>query len=72
MKVIEEIRECIASRLWHLIVSRSNLMDDLRAAKDYFLLANGEFYQTFLEEARVIMSLAPTSTVQYDLNIGPL
>ena len=43
-KVVEEIRECIASRLWHLIVLRSNLMEDLRAAKDYFLLAKGEFY----------------------------
>ena len=71
-KVVEEIRECIASRLWHLIVLRSNLMEDLRAAKDYFLLAKGEFYQTFLEEARTIMSLAPTSTVEYDLNMGPL
>ena len=47
-------------------------MEDLRAAKDYFLLAKGEFYQTFLEEARTIMSLAPTSTVEYDLNAGPL
>ena len=70
-KVIEEIRECIASRLWHLIVLRSNLMEDLRAAKDYFLLGKGEFYQTFLEEARSIMSLAPQSTVEYDLNAGP-
>ena len=43
-RVIEEIRECIASRLWHLIVIRSNLIEDLRAAKDYFLLAKGEFY----------------------------
>ena len=43
-KVIEEIRECIASRLWHLVVIRSNLLDDLKAAKDYFLMANGEFY----------------------------
>lgn len=71
-KVVEEIRECIASRLWHLIVLRSNLMEDLRAAKDYFLLAKGEFYQTFLEEARSLMALAPTSTVEYDLNAGPL
>ena len=50
--MIEEIRECIASRLWHLTVIRSDLMEDMRAAKDYFLLAKGEFYQTFLEEAR--------------------
>ena len=43
-------------------------MDDLRAAKDFFLLAKGEFYQTFLEESRLLMSLPPTSTVEYDLN----
>jgi len=36
------------------------------------LLAKGEFYQTFLDEARMLMSLAPTSTVEYDLNAGPL
>ena len=36
-------------------------MEDLKAAKDYFLLAKGEFYQTFLEEARNLMSMAPTS-----------
>ena len=71
-KVIEEIRECIASRLWHLTVIRSDLMEDMRAAKDYFLLAKGEFYQTFLEEARQIMSLPPQSTVEHDLNAGPL
>jgi gamma-tubulin complex component 4 len=68
--VIEEIRECIASRLWHLVVIRSDLMEDLRAAKDYFLLGKGEFYQTFLEEARTLMALPPTSTVECDLNQG--
>jgi gamma-tubulin complex component 4 len=43
-KVIEEIRECIASRLWHLTVIKANLLDDLKAIKDYFLLAKGEFF----------------------------
>ena len=51
-KIIEEIRECIASRLLHLVVFKANLLDHLRAIKDFFLLSKGEFYQTFLEEAR--------------------
>lgn len=51
-KVIEEIRECVACRLWHLTVIKADLMEDLRGIKDYFLLAKGEFYQTFLQEAR--------------------
>ena len=51
---------------------RSNLMEDLRAAKDYFLLAKGEFYQTFLEDARSIMAMPPGLNVEFDLNAGPL
>ena len=71
-KIIEEIRECIASRLLHLVVVKANLLDHLKAIKDYFLLAKGEFYQTFLEEARQIMLLPPSSSSEYDLNVGPL
>lgn len=51
-RVIEEIRETIARRLWHLTVIKAQMIEDLKAIKDYFLLAKGEFYQTFLEEAR--------------------
>jgi gamma-tubulin complex component 4 len=58
--------------LWHLIVLKADLAEHLRSIKDYFLLAKGEFYQTFLEEARSIMSLPPQSSAEYDLNIGPL
>jgi gamma-tubulin complex component 4 len=51
-RIIEEIRECIASRLLHLVVIKASLMDHLREIKNYFLISKGEFYQTFLEEAR--------------------
>lgn len=51
-RIIEEIRECIASRLLHLVVIKTNLIDHLKTLKDFFLLTKGEFYQTFLEEAR--------------------
>jgi gamma-tubulin complex component 4 len=51
-KIVEEIRECIASRLLHLVVIKANLIEHLKEIKNYFLLSKGEFYQTFLEEAR--------------------
>jgi hypothetical protein len=35
------------------------VLDHMKAIKDYFLLCKGEFYQTFLEEARQIMALPP-------------
>lgn len=71
-RIIEEIRECIANRLLHLVVVKASLVDHLKAIKDYFLLCKGEFYQTFLEEARSIMAMPPQSTSEYDLNSGPL
>jgi gamma-tubulin complex component 4 len=43
-KIIEEIRECVASRLWHLIVLKGDLTAHLSAIKEYFLLGKGEFY----------------------------
>jgi gamma-tubulin complex component 4 len=71
-RVIEEIRESIASRLLHLVVVKASLLDHLKSIKDYFLLSKGEFYQTFLDEARSLMSLPPQSSSEYDLNVGPL
>lgn len=71
-KIIEEIRECVASRLWHLVVVKSDLPSHLKSIKDYFLLAKGEFYTTFLIDARHIMNLPPRTSAQDDLNMGPL
>jgi len=67
-KIIEAIRECVASRLWHLIVNKANLMEHLNSVKEYFLLGKGEFYQTFLEEARNILALPQTSNAETELN----
>jgi gamma-tubulin complex component 4 len=66
--VIEEIRDCVASRLWHLVLIKSQLLSDLKALKSYFLLAKGEFFHTLLEEARDMMTLPPKSTAEFDLN----
>jgi hypothetical protein len=51
---------------------KCNLIQHLSSLKNYFLLSNGEFYQTFLEEARTLLSLPPTCSAEQDLNIGPL
>jgi gamma-tubulin complex component 4 len=58
--------------LWHFVVIQQNCIADLTAAKDYFLLGKGEFFQTFIEESRSLMMLSPQSTAEYDLNAGPL
>ncbi|KAJ8749569.1 hypothetical protein K2173_026218 [Erythroxylum novogranatense] len=65
---VDSIRAIAASHLWQLVVVRADLNGHLKALKDYFLLAKGDFFQCFLEESRQLMHLPPRqSTAEADL-----
>ncbi|OWM63562.1 hypothetical protein CDL15_Pgr019512 [Punica granatum] len=65
--VVDSIRAIAASHLWQLVVVRADLNGHLKALKDYFLLAKGDFFQCFLEESRQLMRLPPRqSTAEAD------
>ncbi|KAH1081247.1 hypothetical protein J1N35_021008 [Gossypium stocksii] len=65
---VDSIRAIAASHLWQLVVVRADLNGHLKALKDYFLLAKGDFFQCFLEESRQLMRLPPRqSTAEADL-----
>lgn len=67
---VDSIRAIAASHLWQLVVVRADLNGHLRAIKDYFLLAKGDFFQSFLEESRQLMRLPPRqSTAEADLMV---
>ncbi|KAF4364449.1 hypothetical protein F8388_007026 [Cannabis sativa] len=67
---VDSIRAIAASHLWQLVVVRADLNGHLKALKDYFLLAKGDFFQLFLEESRQLMRLPPRqSTAEADLMI---
>ncbi|XP_048504481.1 gamma-tubulin complex component 4 homolog isoform X2 [Beta vulgaris subsp. vulgaris] len=67
---VDSIRAVAASRLWQLVVVRADLNGHLKALKDYFLLAKGDFFQCFLEECRQLMRLPPRqSTAEADLMV---
>ncbi|KAL5561443.1 hypothetical protein UlMin_031190 [Ulmus minor] len=67
---VDSIRAIAASHLWQLVVVRADLNGHLRALKDYFLLAKGDFFQCFLEESRSLMRLPPRqSTAEADLMV---
>ncbi|GJM94648.1 hypothetical protein PR202_ga11312 [Eleusine coracana subsp. coracana] len=67
---VDSIRTIAASHLWQLVVVRADLNGHLKALKDYFLLAKGDFFQCFLEESRQLMRLPPRqSTAEADLMI---
>ncbi|KAJ8444031.1 hypothetical protein Cgig2_020877 [Carnegiea gigantea] len=59
---VDSIRAIAASHLWQLVVVRADLNGHLKALKDYFLLAKGDFFQCFLEESRQLMRLPPRQT----------
>ncbi|XP_015951163.1 gamma-tubulin complex component 4 homolog isoform X1 [Arachis duranensis] len=67
---VDSIQAIAASRLWQLVVVRADLNGHLKALKDYFLLAKGDFFQCFLEESRQLMRLPPRqSTAEADLMV---
>lgn len=67
---VDSIKAIAANHLWQLVVVRADLNGHLRALKDYFLLAKGDFFQSFLEESRVLMRLPPRqSTAEADLMV---
>jgi len=46
------IGECVAKKLWNLVVKKADLLYHLSVLKDYFLMARGEFYLVLIEESR--------------------
>ncbi|KAH7678692.1 gamma-tubulin complex component 4 protein [Dioscorea alata] len=67
---VSSIRIIAANHLWQLVVIRADLNGHLKALKDYFLLAKGDFFQCFLEESRQLMRLPPRqSTAEADLMV---
>jgi gamma-tubulin complex component 4 len=56
--------------MMQLVVVHADLIGHLKALKDYFLLAKGDFFQCFLEESRSLMRLPPRPpTAEADLKV---
>lgn len=67
---VDSIRTIAATHLWQLVVVHADLIGHLKALKEYFLLAKGDFFQCFLEESRSLMRLPPRpSTAEADLKV---
>ncbi|XP_039048142.1 gamma-tubulin complex component 4-like [Hibiscus syriacus] len=67
---VDSIRAVAATHLWQLVVVRADLNGHLKALKDYFLLAKGDFFQCFLEERRQLMCLLPRpSTAEAEITV---
>ncbi|XVF72648.1 hypothetical protein PTKIN_Ptkin12aG0136500 [Pterospermum kingtungense] len=66
--LVDSIRAVAASHLWQLMCRLDH--GHLKALKDYFLLAKGDFFQCFLKESQQLMRLPPyQSTAEADLMV---
>ncbi|KAL3140276.1 Gamma-tubulin complex component 4 [Trebouxia sp. C0009 RCD-2024] len=67
---VELIRTTVTAQLWQLVVVHAELPAHLAALKNYFLLAKGDFYHSFLAESYDLMRLPPReATAEGDLTI---
>lgn len=70
-RTVELIRTTVTAQLWQLVVVHAELPAHLAALKNYFLLAKGDFYHSFLAESYDLMRLPPReATAEGDL-AGP-
>ncbi|ESP01051.1 hypothetical protein LOTGIDRAFT_55038, partial [Lottia gigantea] len=69
-KIIDKIRTYVAEHLWVLIVEESDLRNQLKIIKDFFLLGRGELYLAFIDQAQHLLSSTATSTTQHDINLA--
>ncbi|KAL0056051.1 hypothetical protein WJX82_007204 [Trebouxia sp. C0006] len=69
-RTVEVIRTKVTGQLWQLVVVHAELPAHLAALKNYFLLAKGDFYHSFLAESYELMRLPPRdATAEGDLTI---
>lgn len=67
-KIIDQVRSCVAERLWKLVVVDADLAGHLKLMKDFFLLGRGELFQAFIDSAHWILRGPPHMTTEHDVN----
>ncbi|XP_029310447.1 gamma-tubulin complex component 4 [Cottoperca gobio] len=68
--VIDRIRGTVAEHLWTLMVEESDLLEQLKIIKDFYLLGRGELYQVFIDLAQHMLKTPPTAVTEHDVNVA--
>ncbi|EFN52335.1 hypothetical protein CHLNCDRAFT_58938 [Chlorella variabilis] len=68
---VESLRSKVSGLLWDLVRHRCDLMAQFEAMRCYFLLARGDFYQQFLDEAQALLAGEPKpNTAEADIALA--
>lgn len=68
--LIDGIRSTVAEHLWTLMVEESDLLEQLKIIKDFYLLGRGELYQVFIDLAQHMLKTPPTAVTEHDVNVA--
>uniref|UniRef100_A0A8C2WN13 Gamma-tubulin complex component n=1 Tax=Cyclopterus lumpus TaxID=8103 RepID=A0A8C2WN13_CYCLU len=68
--LIDRIRSTVAEHLWTLMVVESDLLEQLKIIKDFYLLGRGELYQVFIDLAQHMLKTPPTAVSEHDVNVA--
>lgn len=68
--VVDEIRSTAAEHLWQVVVEEVKLLSHLHIIKDFYLLGRGELFFTFIDQANGLLSIPPSSSTEYDVNMA--
>ncbi|XP_010780594.1 gamma-tubulin complex component 4 [Gymnodraco acuticeps] len=68
--LIDHIRSTVAEHLWTLMVEESDLLEQLKIIKDFYLLGRGELYQVFIDLAQHMLKTPPTAVTEHDVNVA--
>ncbi|XP_057692949.1 gamma-tubulin complex component 4 isoform X2 [Corythoichthys intestinalis] len=68
--LIDRIRSTVAEHLWTLMVEESELLEQLKIIKDFYLLGRGELYQVFIDLAQHMLKTPPTAVTEHDVNVA--
>uniref|UniRef100_A0AAQ5X0A7 Gamma-tubulin complex component n=1 Tax=Amphiprion ocellaris TaxID=80972 RepID=A0AAQ5X0A7_AMPOC len=63
--MIDRIRSTVAEHLWTLMVEESDLLEQLKIIKDFYLLGRGELYQVFIDLAQQMLKTPPTAVTEH-------
>ncbi|XP_061671747.1 gamma-tubulin complex component 4 isoform X2 [Syngnathoides biaculeatus] len=65
--LIDRIRSSVAGHLWTLMVEESELLEQLKIIKDFYLLGRGELYQVFIDLAQHMLKTPPTGVTEHEM-----
>ncbi|XP_076289214.1 gamma-tubulin complex component 4 isoform X1 [Lasioglossum baleicum] len=69
-RTIDELKRCVTELLWRVAVEESQLVQQLKLVKDFFLMGRGDLFLEFVRLTAHILNKSPTNHTSRDINLA--